>query len=200
MTLNRTCDGIRRRDFLRVGAIGATALTLSNFLRLSHAGEVKNAKATSAIFINLGGGRLRTWIRFFDPKPNAPLEYRGEFNPIKTNVPGIEICEHLPRLAEQMDKFCILRGVTHSLAAHELGSLYVNTGNRPIPSIEFPSYGAVVTKELGGAEDLPPFWQHRDRTPTGRIPGLFDTHRSRRPGSRKPESPTTCEASRCKTV
>jgi hypothetical protein len=92
----------------------------------------------------------------FDLKPDAPAEYRGEFNPIQTNVPGIHICEHLPKLAQCMDKFTILRGVTHSLAAHELGSEYVNTGNRPLPSLEFPSYGSVVAKELAGSSDLPP--------------------------------------------
>jgi hypothetical protein len=153
MALHRTCDGIQRRDFLRVGVLGASSLTLSNYLRLAHAGEVKQAKATSAIFINLGGGPSH--MDTFDLKPNAPSEYRGEFNPIQTNVTGIEISEHLPKLAQQMDKFAILRGVSHSLAAHELGSQYVNTGNRPIPSIEFPGYAAVVTRELGGPEDLP---------------------------------------------
>src|SRR4051794_17536414 len=100
---------------------------------MAHAGDVKNAKATSSIFINLGGGPSH--MDTFDPKPNSPTEYRSEFNAIQTNVSGIEISEHLPRLAQQMDKFSILRGVTHSLAAHELGSLYINTGNRPIPSI-----------------------------------------------------------------
>ena len=93
----------------------------------------------------------------FDLKPDAPAEFRGEFNPIKTNVPGIEISEHLPKLAQCADKFAILRGVTHTLGAHELGTEYVNTGNRPIPSLEYPGYGAVVTKELGGPQDLPPF-------------------------------------------
>ncbi len=155
MTLHRTCDGVGRRDFLKVGAIGATGLTLSSYLRLAAAGEVGSAKAKSAIFINLPGGP--THLDTFDMKPNSPSEYRGEFNPIATNVPGIEICEHMPKIAQVMDKFTILRGVTHTLAAHELGSQYVNTGNRPIPSLEFPGFGAVVTKELPGREDLPQF-------------------------------------------
>lgn len=155
MSNQRTCDGIHRRDFLRVGTLGASALTLSSYLRLSQAGEVKNAKASSAIFVNLGGGPSH--MDTFDLKPNAPSEFRGEFNPIQTSVSGIEISEHLPKLAQQMDKFALIRGVSHSLAAHELGALYVNTGNRPIPSIEFPSYGTVISKELGGPEDLPPY-------------------------------------------
>src|SRR5262249_28824133 len=67
------------------------------------------------------------------------------------------ICEHLPRLAKCADKFAILRGVSHSLAAHEFGTKYMNTGNRPLPSLEYPGYGAVVSKELPGPRHLPPF-------------------------------------------
>jgi hypothetical protein len=122
---------------------------------LANAGEVAKSPAKSAIFINLTGGPSH--MDTFDLKPNAPSEVRGKFNPIKTNVPGIEISEHLPKLAQCADKFAILRGVTHTLAAHELGTEYVNAGSRPIPSLEYPGYGAVVTKELGGPKDLPPF-------------------------------------------
>jgi hypothetical protein len=155
MALSLTCDGIKRRDFLRVGAIGA-GLSLSGYLRMAAAGEVAAAsKSKSAIFINLTGGPSH--MDTFDLKPDAPAEFRGKFNPIKTNVPGVEISEHLPNLAKCADKFAIVRGVTHTLAAHELGTEYVNTGSRPIPSLEYPGYGAVVTKELGGPADLPPF-------------------------------------------
>src|SRR5687768_6249099 len=157
MAVSRTCDGIKRRDFLKVGAIGAGVggLSLSGFLRMASAGDVKEAKAKSAIFINLTGGPSH--MDTFDLKPNAPAEFRGKFNPIKTNVPGMEISEHLPKLAKCGDKFAILRGVSHTLGAHELGTEYVNTGSRPIPSLEYPGYGAVVTKELPGRQDLPPF-------------------------------------------
>lgn len=153
MAVHRTCDGMQRRDFLRVGVLGASSVTLANYLQWSQAAEVTGAKAKSAIFINLAGGP--THLDTFDMKPDSPSEYRGEFNPIQTNVPGIEICEHLPKLAQCMDKFTILRGITHTLAAHELGSQYVNTGNRPIPSLEFPGYGAVVSRELSGPDELP---------------------------------------------
>ncbi len=156
MALHKTCDGMQRRDFLKVGAVGASSLSLSSFLRMAEAGQVNQAaKAKSAIFINLPGGPSH--MDTFDLKPNSKVEYRGEFNPIQTKVPGIEISEHLPKLASVMDKFVILRGVSHTLAAHRLGSEYVNSGNRPLPSLEFPGYGAVVTKELGGPQDLPPF-------------------------------------------
>jgi len=161
MATNRTCDGVLRRDFLRVGVLGS-GLSLAGFFRLVEAGEVKpsaglgkGGKATNAIFINLGGGPSH--IDSFDPKPDAPSEYRGEFKPIDTNVPGLRISEHLPKLAKCADRFTVLRGVSHSLAAHEFGTKYMNTGNRPIPSLDFPGYGAVVSKEKGGPKDLPPF-------------------------------------------
>ena len=153
MTIHTTCDGVRRRDVIRVGALGCSSMTLAHWLRWTEAAPVRSARAKAAIFINLAGGPSH--LDTFDLKPDAPDEYRGEFRPISTNVAGIQICEHLPKLAACADTFAILRGVTHSLAAHELGSQYVNTGNRPIPSLEFPAYGAVVTKELGGPEDLP---------------------------------------------
>ena len=131
MATHRYCDGIRRRDVLRVGVLGMTGLGLTDYFRLADAGEVKAAKATSAIFINLTGGPSH--LDSFDPKPEAPVEYRGEFATIETNVPGIQLCEHLPQLARCADKFALLRGVSHSLTEHQMGTKYMNTGNRPIP-------------------------------------------------------------------
>src|SRR5258706_14050651 len=96
-------------------------------------------------------------LETFDMKPDAPDTHRGEFKEIPTNVPGIRISEHLPKLAHCADKYAILRGVSHSLAAHELGSVYLLTGNRPLPSLRFPSYGAVVAREFVGTPELPPF-------------------------------------------
>jgi hypothetical protein len=156
MTLSKTCDGVKRRDFLKAGVLGGASINLATYLKMADAGQVnENAKAKSAIFINLTGGP--THMDTFDLKPNAPEEYRGDFKPIKTNVAGIEISEHLPKLAQSMDKFTILRGVTHTLGAHRLGQEYVTTGNRPLPALEFPGLGAVVTKERPGELDLPSF-------------------------------------------
>lgn len=155
MAKSMTCDGRTRRDFLRVGAAGATGLTLANYLRWSEAGEVKNAKANSAIFIHLGGGPSH--IDSFDPKPEAPAEIRGEFAPLATKTPGLSISEHLPLLASQSDKYTVVRGVSHTLAAHDLGAQYMVTGNRPLPSLVFPGFGAVASKELVSPRDLPPF-------------------------------------------
>lgn len=155
MAISLTCDGLQRRDFLKAGFLGGAGLSLAGFLRLANAGEIKGAKATSAIFVHLGGGP--THMDTFDLKPEAPAEYRGTFNPIKTNVDGIEICEHLPKLAQCADKYAILRGVSHTLGDHRQGTEYVNTGNRPLASLEYPGLGAVVTKELEAPRDLPPF-------------------------------------------
>ena len=159
MRQSRTCDGMTRRDAVKVGVLGTTGLTLAGMLRAeafaSANGKVLPGKATSAIFINLTGGPSH--MDTFDLKPNAPKEYRGEFNPIKTNVPGIEFSEHLPKLAQCADKFAILRGVSHTLAAHALGQEYVMSGNRPLPSLQYPSIGSVVTNELSAPTDLPPF-------------------------------------------
>ncbi len=155
MSLNRYCDNITRRDFVKVGALGA-GLSLAGYLRMAHAQQVRPAaRARSAIFVFLGGGP--THIDSFDMKPDAPAEIRGEFRPIATNVPGVQICEHLPNLARCADKYTILRGVSHTLAGHELGTVYMNAGSRPIPSLLYPGYGAVVSRELTGDRDLPHF-------------------------------------------
>lgn len=155
MGIHRYCDGIKRRDFLQVGALGMTGLVLSEYLRMAHAGEVRQAKARSAIFVYLGGGPPH--LDTFDMKPDAPAEIRGEFNSIATNVAGLRICEHLPKLAQCADKYAVVRGISHTLAGHELGTNYVNTGSRPVPSLIYPGYGAVISRELPGAADLPHF-------------------------------------------
>jgi uncharacterized protein (DUF1501 family) len=149
------CDGVTRRDFLRVGALAGIGLSLPRFFELSAAGAVAPARGKAAIYIRLAGGPSH--LDTFDMKPDAPDTHRGEFKDIATNVPGIRISEHLPKLAQCADKYIILRGVSHSLAAHELGSVYLMTGNRPLPSLRFPSFGSVVAREFGGTPELPPF-------------------------------------------
>jgi len=153
MKLHRTCDGIQRRDMLKAGTLSLGGLTLGNYMRMSHAGEVQPGRADRAIFIELPGGPSH--LDTFDLKPEAASEYRGTFNPIATNVPGIQISEHLPKLAAVADKFAILRGVSHTLAAHRLGREYVNTGSKPIPALEYPSYGSVLAKEQPSNNNIP---------------------------------------------
>jgi hypothetical protein len=175
------CDGIARRDFLRIGAITGFGLGFSLQNYLAHAateGLALPGKGKAAIFVRLGGGPSH--MDTFDLKPGAPDTHRGEFKPIATNVDGVQISEHLPKLAKCADKFAIVRGVSHTLAAHELGSLYMATGNRPLPSLHFPAYGSVVAKELGATPELPAFVAvpSQGNNPTGYLGveyGPFDT-------------------------
>tara|TARA_R110002049_G_scaffold2750_10_gene22422 strand:+ start:58334 stop:59638 length:1305 start_codon:yes stop_codon:yes gene_type:complete len=153
MKFHRTCDGVKRRDMLKAGALTVGGLTLPDYMRMAEAGQLQTGRAQRAIFIELNGGPSH--MDTFDLKPNAPDEVRGSFKPIKTNVPGIEISEHLPKLAGVADKFAILRGVSHTLAAHRLGREYVNSGSKPIPALEYPSYGAVLSKEHPADPDIP---------------------------------------------
>ena len=149
------CDGVTRRNFLQVGGMGAVGLTLPQLLRCEARAGIRNSHK-SVILIYLVGGPPHQDM--FDLKPDAPTEIAGPHRPISTNVPGIEISEHLPKLAQCADKFAILRGVSHTLAAHRLGSEYVNTGNRPLASLEYPGFGPVVAKESerDNPIDLPP--------------------------------------------
>lgn len=156
MLNHRQCNGLTRREMIRVGALGASGLTLGSYLQLAGAGEIQaRTRATAAIFVELPGGPSH--LDTFDLKPDAPSEIRGDFNPIATNVPGIQISEHLPKLAAQADKFAILRGVTHTLGAHPLGQKFINTGNRPNAALEYPAFGSVVAKELPTGADLPAY-------------------------------------------
>ena len=138
---------------LTAGSLGTT-LSLSQFLRLQ-AAEEKSDSGQSAILVFLGGGPAHQDT--FDLKPQAPAEYRGEFRPIRTTVPGIEICERLPRLARRADRYALIRGITHNLADHGLGTRYLMTGNLPTPVVDYPMYGSVVSREMPAAEDLPSF-------------------------------------------
>ena len=144
---------VSRRHFLQVGSLGAT-LSLSDFLRLS-AAEGKVDSGRSAVLVFLGGGPAHQDT--FDLKPDAPEEYRGEFSPIRTSVPGIEICEHMPKLAQRAKQYAVIRGISHTLADHGLGTRYLMTGNIPTPVVNYPMYGSVVSKEFPSAPDVPSF-------------------------------------------
>ncbi len=150
--MKRSTDTLSRRHMLKVGMLG-TGFSLSSCLRL----EAANGRNTerSAILVFLGGGPAHQDT--FDLKPAAPAEYRGEFSPIATSTGGVDICEHLPQLAKRSGKYAVIRGITHNLAAHGLGTRYLMTGNRPTPVVKYPMYGSVVSREFPAAEDLPSF-------------------------------------------
>src|SRR5689334_16374095 len=104
----KLCDGITRREVLRVGGLAIGGLTLADILRSrAQAGSTQRNK--SVIMIWLRGGASH--IDSYDMKPQAPVEVRGEFQPISTKLPGVQICEYLPKHAEIMDKLAIIRGI-----------------------------------------------------------------------------------------
>jgi uncharacterized protein (DUF1501 family) len=152
--MHKYCDGLTRRDLLQVGALGCLGLGLGDLLRLEAAAPPA-ARGKNAIFIFLTGGQshIDTW----DPKPDAAAEYRGEFRPVATKVAGLQVCEHMPRLAEQADRYTLVRSVTHNQGAHTPGQRLLQTGNRPIPSLEYPDYGAVLARELTSPKGVPPY-------------------------------------------
>src|SRR5258708_16985624 len=146
-----------RRDFIRIGALGGCGLQLGDYLslRAQTRDESGSDSDKGCIMIVLDGGPPQH--ETFDMKPDAPSDIRGTFKPIATNVPGIQICEHLPKTARQADKFAILRSVNGKTAIHFNGVYFLMTGYLPIQSVEFPSLGAVVAKELGLRKGMPPY-------------------------------------------
>jgi hypothetical protein len=148
----RTCDGISRRGFLRVGGLAIGGLTLPNLLRLRAAADssTRGHKRRSVILFWQGGGPSH--IDMYDLKPGAPAEVRGEFKPIATTVPGIQIGEHLARQATVMDKLAIVRSAYHTNAGHGMGAQWMLTGYQPTIEVNdniYPACGSVVAKMRG---------------------------------------------------
>jgi hypothetical protein len=158
---SRLCDGLSRRSFLRVGGLGmaglgAAGLSLADVLR-ADAASGNRASRKSLIMIYLVGGPPHQDL--FDLKPNAPLEYRGEFSPIRTSVPGIEICEHLPGIAANMQNWAVVRSIVDAQAGHDAYQCF--TGRRPRgpqPSGGWPAFGSTVTRLRGPINpEVPPY-------------------------------------------
>ena len=164
--MTRFCDGINRRDVLRAGtaSLFGMTLSLSDVLRLqAQAPATPGRRDVSLIFLFLHGG-LST-IDSWDMKPDAPAEFRGEFNSIDTNVPGIRVCEHLPRSARQMDKFSFIRSFRHHNSDHGPADHYMLTGYFPragfsptvSPNNLNPCHGAVIAKKQGPRRGVPAY-------------------------------------------
>lgn len=167
----RLCDGISRRDFLRIGGLGAAGLAMPELLaaRVARAnnsaasrGGFGRAKSCILLFMRGGPGQLDTW----DLKPDAPAEIRGEFRPIATNVPGITISEHFPLSARHADKYAIIRSVHHGRDAdtdHQPSVHRMLTGNRqPVRQREarkddYPHLGSTLARVRERRSPLPPF-------------------------------------------
>ena len=187
------CDGISRRNFLKIGAFGS-AFTTADILKANQAGGAGTAK--SAIMIYLPGGPSH--MDMYDLKPQAPAEFRGEFKPIATNVPGVQISEHFPMQAKMFDKLAVVRSL---VSVDEHSDSLVMTGYRESLNriAHHPSVGAVISKLRAGQQDIPPFVSlrgmsvgtepgylgiaHRPFTPDGpglqnlRLPGMVTEER-----------------------
>ena len=144
-----------RRDFIKVGSLGILGLNLRDYFFLRSASANTARVDRSVILVWLSGGPPHHDT--FDMKPDAPAEIRGTFKPIPTNVPGIQVCEHLPRTARQADKFAIIRSMTSRENNHEPAINYLLTGYPPLQTIEFPSMGSVIAREKGPRNGLPPY-------------------------------------------
>ena len=179
----KLCDGVSRREAMRVGGLSLFAgMTLPRLLQA--ATGASSGKAKSVILFNLLGGPSQQDM--FDLKPEAPLEVRGEFQPISTSLPGLQICEHLPNTAKVMHKACLIRTVTHGYNAHN--PLNIMTGFsggrfdqlRPEPT-DPPDIGAICQYLKMGPRDLPgavclpcyPGWGESSMYPGIRRPGPY---------------------------
>ena len=144
-----------RRDFIKIGSLGFLGLNLRDYFFLKSVSANTAPVDRSIILVWLSGGPPHHDT--FDMKPDAPSDIRGTFKPIKTNVSGIEVCEHLPRTARQADKYAVLRSMTSRENNHERAINYLLTGYLPLQTIEFPSMGSVISKEQGPRKGMPPY-------------------------------------------
>ncbi|MBX3444897.1 MAG: DUF1501 domain-containing protein [Planctomyces sp.] len=141
--------GVLRRDCLRIGGLGLCGLTLADVLRSdAAAGAARRTKSVIYIVLNGGPSHIDMW----DLKPHAPTEYRGPFQPIATSLPGVEICEHMPRQAALMDRLALLRGIRSVENDHYLSEVYTGL---PRTSGARPAFGSVVSRAAAAPGLLP---------------------------------------------
>ena len=171
---------LSRRRMLQIGALGTLGLSLPAALRAEAQSGLK-VRAKSVIFLHQFGGVPQQDT--FDMKPNGPAELRGEFKPIASSVPGLPVCELLPRMAQVMDSVTVVRSVCHRAIAHNSAAYYSLTGHQPQSDIvsatasaaDFPAYGSVVSKLAPGRSQVPTFvslpWMIADGV--FRTPGQF---------------------------
>ncbi len=156
---NRRCDGADRRELIRIGGLSALGLGLANFIGLRRAqaddmGAAKTRKAKSCILIWLDGGPSH--LETFDPKPDAAREIRGPLSTIATALPGIRLSECLAETAKRLNDIAIIRSMTSPLGEHNFGTHYMQTGFKPTPSLEYPSFHAVGASVYDRISNLPP--------------------------------------------
>ena len=150
---SKFCDGHNRRTFLQIGALGS--LSLPQLLKAEAASGITNSHK-AVIMVYMCGGPPHQDM--YDLKPDAPAEVRGEFSPIKTNVSGIEICEHMPKLASMMDKFVPIRTMANCQSGHTGFQCFTGNVSNSEPAGGWPHVGSVVSKFQGPVHDgVPPF-------------------------------------------
>ena len=175
-----TCDGVSRRAFLTAGALSVGGLTLAWTRFEARQQPEARTRGKSVIMVYLNGGPSH--IDTYDPKPDAPVEYRGEFKPIQTNVPGVQISEHLQLHAKIADKFAIIRNMKFQQEGHTAPELYSGflRGDRP-------SFGSVVSKlrvDAGVRSPLPPYVYLGDANHVGHPGFLGKAHEAYIPGEK----------------
>ncbi len=152
------CEGFHRRDFLQIGSAGLLGLTLPSLLRAenSAAGQSdRKAKAKGVILVWLAGGPAT--IDMWDNKPNAPEGIRGEFKSIDTKAQGIKWSEHLAKMAGVADKVSVVRSLAHTIPSHGPGTVFMTTGNKPTPALQYPSLGSLCARLLTVEKGVPPY-------------------------------------------
>src|SRR5947209_6050252 len=149
------CDGQSRRDFLRIGALGAFGVSLADVLAQEATAAGKKASQRSVILAYLGGGMSHHDT--FDPKPDATPEVRGNYSTIDTTVAGLQVSEKLPLMAQVMDKVALVRSGAHNNDHHETATNWVLSGRFGSAFGDYPAIGAVVTQQLGFRGKLPPY-------------------------------------------
>ena len=154
---SKRCDGVTRREFLRIGGLTALGFGLGDFFHLQRAFATDNSlipKAKSCILIWLDGGPSH--LETFDSKPEAPKEVRGPLSTIATKLTGVRISESLEQTAQMLDKLTIIRSMTSPLGEHTLGTHYLMTGYKPTPALEYPTFGATLAHVRSQTGVLPP--------------------------------------------
>src|SRR6476660_2089431 len=194
--------GVSRRGFLHVGTLALGGLGLADLLRQRAIAGQNLKRPKSVIMIHLSGGPSH--LDMYDMKPKAPSEYRGEFRPIKTNVPGMEICELMPMQAKLADRFTILRGVqlAHLHTANEFYSGYPwqDSPRASVPGeAQRPALGSIVSRVRGGSSAIPPYVSLNNRMDWERAYYLGVEHEPFRVGGGNFSEPLN-NLSRCRDV
>jgi hypothetical protein len=152
------CEGFHRRDFLQIGAAGLFGLSLPQLLRLeaqAAQGAQSRRRAHGVILVWLAGGPAT--IDMWDLKPYAPQGIRGDFKPIASKVPGIQVSEHLAQTAQVLDKATLVRSLNHTIPSHGPATVFMTTGNKPAPALQYPSLGSLAARLLPAERAVPPY-------------------------------------------